>query len=637
MKTLIDLLDESVRKFSDNPYIYEKKNDSYEALTYREIKEQVYKIAAGFMALGLKKGDRVALVSESRNDWLISEMGILHTGAISVPLSILLKEGSDLKFRLDHTESRWIIISASQYDKINLIKNELKCLEKIILLDPKESYSPNEIFIGKVKSLGEEYLDKNYSKFTEIIKSVGPDDFASICYTSGTTTDPKGVILSHRNFIANIEQALTIIDADERWKTLLILPWDHSLAHTLGLYLSMKIGTSLAAVQWGKSYLDSLKHIPENIKEIKPFVMFSVPAIVKNFRKGIEKGVRDKGHFAERLFRHALKVAYRYNGIGWNRGKGLRIFLKPLVRLYDLILFKKVRADFGGNLKFLFCTGAMLDIELQKFFYAIGIPVLQGYGLSEGSPGISVNLVNRLKLGSSGTLFKNIDLKICDEEGRELPVGEKGEITFRGENVMKGYWKNEKTTNDTIRNGWLHTGDMGYLDKDGFLYINGRIKSLLISDTGEKYSPEEIEETITNRSRYINQIMLYNDQCKYTSALLIPDGEALRQWTMINGINAAEPEGVTIVLNHIQAEINQYRKGGIYDDLFPANWLPAAVAILDEPFSVDNKLISSVGKMIRIKIIERHRDKINFLYTTEGKSIVNEKNIEAVRKLLGAS
>jgi long-chain acyl-CoA synthetase len=635
MRTLIDLLENSAQEYADNPYILEKKSDRYEALTYKETKEQVYKVAAGFLALGLKKGDRVALISESRNDWVISELGVLHTGAICVPLSILLKESSDLKFRLDHTESRWIIISANQYGKIDSIKHDLKSLEKIILLDPKESYAPNEIFIGKVKSLGEEYLGKNYNKFMEIIKSVGPDDFASICYTSGTTTDPKGVILSHRNYTANIEQTLTIIDANEQWTTLLILPWDHSLAHTLGLYLIMKIGSSLASVQWGKSYLDSIKHIPENIKEIRPFLMLSVPALAKNFRKSIEKAVRDRGIFVEKLFRHALKVAYWYNGIGWDRGKGLRIFLKPLVRLYDIILFKKIRANFGGRLKFFISTGAMLDIELQKFFYAIGIPMLQGYGLSEGSPGISVNLENRHKLGSSGIIFKNLDLKICNEEGRELPVEEKGEIIFRGENVMKGYWKNEKATNETIRNGWVHTGDIGYVDKDGFLYVLGRFKSLLISDTGEKYSPEAIEETITSRSRFIYQIMLYNNQCKYTSALLVPTREALAIWVKINNIDPAEPGGVVAVLNLLESVIKQYKQGGVYNDLFPSKWLPAAVVILDEPFSAENKLISGVGKMVRTKIIERYRDKIDFLYTPEAKNIVNQRNIDAIKKVLG--
>ena len=372
------------------------------------------------------------------------------------------------------------------------------------------------------------------------IRSIGPDDYVNISYTSGTTADPKAIILSHRNYTANIEQTLTLMDVPEWWTTLLILPWDHSFAHTVGIYIMMATGASLAAVQSGKSYLDSLKHIPENIREIKPVFLLSAPALAKNFRKGIEKGIKDKGKLIEKLFRHALKIAYTYNGIGWDKGKGFRIFLKPLYKLYDVILFRKIRASFGGRLKFFFGGAALLDIELQKFFSAIGIPMLQGYGLSEASPVISGNVEKRYKLGSSGFLVKNLDLKICDEDGNELAVGKKGEIVIRGENVMKGYWKNERATRETIRDGWLYTGDMGYMDEDGFLYVLGRFKSLLISDDGEKYSPEGIEETITDRSPYIDQMMLYNNQNKYTSALLVPNREALARWAKSKNIDLAE-------------------------------------------------------------------------------------------------
>ena len=500
MKTIVELLENSAQKFADNPYLLEKKTDRYEAITYRETKEQAWKVAAGLLALGINKGDRIALLSESRTDWVLSELGILHARAICVPLSILLKEGADLKFRLDHSESRWIIVSRSQLDKINSIKKDLKNLEKVILLDPKEDYSQDEIYMGNVKKMGEEYLSKNHEKFMQTIESVGPDDYVNICYTSGTTADPKAIILSHRNYTANIEQALTLMDVPEWWTTLLILPWDHSFAHTVGIYIMMASGASIAAVQ-GKSYLDNLKHIPENIREIKPVFLLSAPTLAKNFRKGIEKGIRDKGPFIEKLFNHALKIAYSYNGIGWDKGKGTKILLKPLYSLYDQILFKKIRASFGGRLKFFFGGAALLDIELQKFFSAIGIPMLQGYGLSEASPVISGNMEKRHKLGSSGFLVKNLELKICDEDGNEMPVGKKGEIIVRGENVMKGYWKNEKATRETLRDGWLHTGDMGYMDEDGFLFVLGRFKSLLISDDGEKYSPEGIEETISDRSQ----------------------------------------------------------------------------------------------------------------------------------------
>jgi len=633
MKTIIELLENSSQKFADNPYIFEKKTDRYESLTYRETKEQVYKTAAGLLDLGVRKGDRVALISESRTDWVISELGVLHTGAICVPLSIMLKEGADLKFRLEHSETSWLIISGNQAGKISSIKKELKMLKKVILLDPREKYENDEVYMGDLKKSGEEYLKNNYERFLEIINSTGPDDYVNICYTSGTTADPKGIILSHRNYTANIEQTLTLMDVPDWWTTLLVLPWDHSFAHTVGIYIMMAVGASFAAVQ-GKSYIDTLKNIGGNIKEIKPVFMLSAPALAKSLRKGIEKGIRDKGPATEKLFNHAMKIAYRYNGTGWDRGKGLKILLKPLYKLYDIILFKKIRANFGGRLKFFFGGAALLDIELQRFFYAIGIPMFQGYGISEASPVISGNTEKKHKLGSSGIIVGMLDLKICNEEGIELPGGEKGEIVVRGENVMKGYWKNEKTTKETLRNGWLHTGDIGYVDSDGFLYVLGRFKSLLIGDDGEKYSPEGIEETITDRSKFIDQFMLYNNQNKYTSAILVPNKEALSRWAKNKNINLSEREGQEAVLFLIESVIDQYRQGGIYGDLFPSRWLPAAIALIDEPFTQDNALINTTGKMVRAKITEYHKDKIHFLYTPEAKNIVNPMNIETIKKIL---
>ncbi len=634
MKTIIELLENSSVKYADNPYLLEKESNKYKAITYRELKEQVYKVAAGLMVLGVQKGDRIALLSESRTDWVISELGVLHAGAICVPLSILLKEGSDLKFRLDHSETRWIIVSSNQLEKIDAIKSNLKNLEKIILLDSKEKYSEGEIYIGSVIVAGEEYLNNGREEFIKHIQSIGPDDYVNISYTSGTTADPKAIILSHRNYTSNIEQTLTLMDVPDWWTTLLILPWDHSFAHTVGIYIMMAVGASLAAVQSGRSYLDSLKNIPGNIREIRPVFLLSAPALAKNFRKGIEKGIREKGAIIEKLFNHALRVAYYYNGNGWNKGMGIRIILKPYYKLLDTILFKKIRAGFGGRLKFFFGGAALLDIELQKFFYAIGVPMFQGYGLSEASPVISGNTEMKHKLGSSGVLVKNLELKICDEDGNELDPGRKGEIIVRGENVMKGYWKNEKATNEAIRDGWLYTGDMGYIDEDGFLYVLGRFKSLLISDDGEKYSPEGIEETITDRSPYIDQLMLYNNQNKYTSALLIPNKESLTRWTKENNILLNSQEGIEALLKLIDSQVNQYKQGGAHDDLFPSRWLPSAIAILDEPFSVDNKLLNSLGKMVRTKIVEIHQDKIDYLYTPEAKTIINPRNVETMMRVM---
>ena len=635
MKTIIQLLENSATRYADNPYILEKRTDRYEAITFRETREQTFKVAAGLLSLGIKKGDRIGLISEGRIDWVISELGILHAGAVNVPLSIQLKEGADLQFRLDHSDARMVFVSGVSLERLNSIRGDLKKLEKVILLDPKEEYEKDEIFLGDLKKMGEEYLAKNMSEFLEMINSFGPDDYVNICYTSGTTADPKGIILSHRNYTSNVEQALTLMDVPTWWTTLLIMPWDHSFGHTVGIYIMLATGASFAAVQFGKSYLDSLKNIPVNIREIRPVFLLSAPALAKNLRKGIEKGIRDKGKTIEKLFNHALKTAYRYNGLGIDRGKGFRIFLKPLYKLYDIILFKKIRESLGGRLKFFFGGAALLDIELQRFFYAIGIPMYQGYGLSEASPVISGNTEARHKLGTSGIVVGSLELKICDDEGNELPVGTKGEIVIRGENVMKGYWKNEKTTAETIRDGWLHTGDMGYVDSDGFLYVLGRFKSLLISDDGEKYSPEGIEETITDRSQYVDFLVLHNNQNKYTTALLVPNKEALMRWAKNMNIDLSATVGQEAVLRELESVIDQYKQGGPYGDLFPSRWLPSAIAVLDETFTLDNGMMNSTMKIIRGKIAEHYKKRIEFLYTPEGKNIVNPDNISAIKRLFG--
>jgi long-chain acyl-CoA synthetase len=226
----------------------------------------------------------------------------------------------------------------------------------------------------------------------------------------------------------------------------------------------------------------------------------SVPALAMNFRKNIEKSIREKGRLINALFRHALKVSYKYNGIGYDKGKGIRILYKPLVRLYDKILFSKIREGFGGRLEYFIGGGALLDIELQRFFYAVGMPMFQGYGLTEASPVISSNSTKHHKLGSSGVLVKNMELRICDNERNPLPVGNQGEIVIKGENVMLGYWKNPEATAESIRDGWLYTGDLGYMDPDGYLYVLGRFKSLLIADDGEKYSPKGLKKLLRPRA-----------------------------------------------------------------------------------------------------------------------------------------
>jgi long-chain acyl-CoA synthetase len=634
MKSLIQFFEESEEKYSSNVYMWEKPQDKYEGTTYGETKKQVYEFAAGLIKLGIRKGDRLSLISEGRNYWVVGELGILYAGAVNVPLSVKLTP-DEIKFRIDHSGSRMVLVSSIQAQKLKQVIDECKTIEKIIHFDTQEEYSEKEIHFNEVRKIGREWLEspENKSQFEEIKTSIKPSDFANICYTSGTTADPKGIILTHGNYVTNVYQAYSLIDIPSFYKTLLILPWDHSFGHTCGIYAFMGKGASIASVKTGKTPMETLRHLPVCLNEIKPNLLMSVPSIAKNFRKNIEKGIKEKGKMAEILFKHALKISYSYNKEGWNKGRGLQKIKKPLIDLYDKILFKKIRENFGGELDYFIGGGALLDIELQRFFYALGIPMYQGYGLSEASPVISTNSAGKHKLGSSGILVNNMDLKICDDEGKELPVGQKGEIVIRGGNVMYGYWKNESATRETIKDGWLYTGDMGYMSEDGFLYVFGRFKSLLIADDGEKFSPEGIEEAISEQSKYIDQCMLYNNQNAYTVALVVPNQHALKVFLEEKNLTADSDEGKRAITTLLENEVNEYRTNGKYGNMFPQRWLPVAIGILEEGFAEENGLMNSTMKIVRGKIMDRYMELIDYLYTPDAKDVNNERNIEEIEKM----
>ena len=633
MRTLIELFETSTAKFPNNPLLWEKPKDRYIPSTYLEIRQQVYEFGAGLMSLGFQKEERIGLLSEGRNNWLVSELGIFYCGGVNVPLSVKL-EAAELKFRLAHSGSRMVIVSAGHVSKINEVISDLPEIDYVIHLDPIENPGSKDLFFGDIQARGREFLnsEENQKMFEAIWKNVQPDDVANISYTSGTTADPKGIMLTQLNYTANVIQANTVLEISENYKTLAVLPWDHSFAHTACLYTFMFRGASVGSVQTGRTPMETLRNVPVNIQEFKPDILMSVPALSKSFRKNIEKGIQAKGKITEMLFNHGLKVAYHYNGDGWNRGKGWRSLLKPEYALLDKILFSKIRGAFGGNLKFFIGGGALLDTELQRFFFAIGTPVYQGYGLTEAAPVISANSPLAVKFGSSGKTVQYLETKICDADGVILPAGEKGEIVVKGENVMKGYWKNPKASEETLKGGWLHTGDLGYLSADGYLYVLGRFKSLLIGNDGEKFSPEGIEEAIIDQSLYIDQAMLFNNQNPYTVGFIVPNIAAINRSLIKHGLEPGTNEGNLKSLEIIKQEIDAYRKGGKFEGEFPERWLPTAIIVLPEAFTEQNHLLNSTMKMVRGKITEYFKSEMEFIYTPEGKEIANSRNMVAIKK-----
>lgn len=630
--TIIDFVEKYTREYASHVFLREKPADHWTETTFEQTRLEAYRVAAGLMSLGINKGDRISLLSEGRNLWVIGELGILYAGAVNVPLSIKLEEGSDLVFRIRHSDSRFVMVSGSQLPKIRRIVSELPALEKIIVFDEIEDRRDNEIAMSEVLALGDAFLKEHPGELEARYRSIGPDDYANISYTSGTTADPKGILLTHRNYTANVEQAHSVVAIEPDSVMLIILPLDHCFAHVAGFYTMMSYCGSIATVPIGKTPMAALRNIPMAIKEVRPHVMLSVPALARNFKKNIETAIKAKGPKVEKLYNFALNLAISYNKEYYNRGGILQIWKKPLIALFDKLIFKTVRQNLGGRMQFFIGGGALLDIELQRYYCAIGIPMFQGYGLSEATPIISANSAGHCIFGSSGRVVKPMDIKICDGDGKSLPYGERGEIVVRGENVMAGYWKNPVSTAETVVDGWLHTGDMGYMRDEEFLYVVGRFKSLLISADGEKYSPEGFEDSLTDGSKYIDQVVLHNNQDPYTTVIVVPNKEALKEYVKSSnpGVDIDSREAKELMLKKIQDEVNSYRKGGSRAGMFPERWLPAAIIVADEPFTEQNHMVNSTMKIVRGKVEKHYADRIEYALTPEGKNLLNDKNIASL-------
>ncbi len=629
--TIIDLFERSCLKFPGNVYLWEKQGGNYKPTTYIQTRDEARAVAGGFMAAGLKKGEKVALLSEGCNDWVFAELGLLYAGGVNVPLSIKLTD-KELIFRINHSDARFLVLSDHYVGTLRRIEAEIPGIEKIYVIKHSSPEQGKYNSFERLKDEGRFWEEENAGELEKRMAAVCSDDIANISYTSGTTAEPKGIMLSHGNYVANVLQSDSLIQIPEHYRVLLFLPWDHSFAHTVGIYSFMYNGASLAAVDFGRSSMEYLRNIPLNLKEVKPHILLSVPAIAKNFRKNIEAGIKQKGQLVQKIYHWGLRLGYWYYGFGNTRGYGIKILCRPVIKFLDVLVFAKIRDIFGGNLQFFVGGGALLDTELQRYFRVLGIPMYQGYGLSEASPVISSNRPQLYHFGSSGQLVKPLELKICDENGKTLPEGEKGEIVIRGGNVMKGYWKNEKSTAETIREGWLYTGDLGYMDEQGLLYVLGRFKSLLIAEDGEKFSPEGIEEAIVELSPYIDHCVLYNNQSPYTSGLIVPNRMALLEYLGRKGVKPGTVEGYKLMLNKIYQELLKFRKDGKHAGLFPERWLPAVVAVLPEALCEQNGTINSTAKIVRRKVYEVFREELNFVYTPEGKDIRNSRNTYNIRQ-----
>lgn len=635
-RNVIHLLRQAAEKFASVPYLNDKTDSGWKGTSFGETADRATLIASALLELGFGKDDRIALLSEGRTDWVVTEYGMLMAGCINVPLSIkLLPE--EIVFRLNHAQCKAIIVSANTLEKalpaivkldepIRVIYLDESPERQISLLNASGIALSDIITLPQLLEMGKNSLEKNLARLSEFENNLPEDQIVNICYTSGTTGDPKGIMLTHLNYYSNSTDAMQYFDVHARDRLLVILPLDHSFAHTVGIYACAVKGLSIFFVDARGGNKNIVRNIPENLKEVNPHFLLTVPTLTGNFMQKMKEGVYAKGALIKRLFEAGLAAGIEQYGDGYGTTKKLSWSKKLVYKITDKLIFTKLRQVFGNSIRFCVGGGALLDLSQQQFFAAIGVPVYQGYGLTEAAPIISANTPQVHKLGTSGRVIPNLECVIADEEGKPLPAGTQGEIVIRGNNVMAGYFKNPEASAKVLRNGRLYTGDLGYYDEDGFLVVVGRKKALLIAPNGEKYSPEGIEEAITNTSRYFSQVMIYNDMKPYTVALVTMD--EIRQQRLRNDYHQVDAEHI---LEQLTKDFHTYADHPNYHGHFPKLWMPKLFAILPEPFTEQNFMLNSTMKMVRHKVMDNYGQLIEMMYEPDAEQRTTEHNLNLIR------
>lgn len=626
--------------FPDRPYALRKTESGWFSRSYAELRDDAITLACALAPYGVGPGDTAVVLAEGSPEWITAEFATIYLGAMSVPLSIRLV-AEELPYRMNHSEAKCLFVSRNTVDTVLAAAPafERHDLLVVFLDDDHESIQRvtavadklgvHEVLaLSQLLKLGRNIAPEIRAKLVARETEADENDVVTISYTSGTTGNPKGIMLTHRNYYVNCEDSVQMFEVPYNFQTLLVLPCDHSFAHTVGIYASLKRGFSLYFVDARGGPMGMLRNIPVNLVEAAPNFLLSVPALTANMMKKMSAGVRAKGPVISAVFERGVAAGIRYHGNGFHRPSVLtRLAALPAYLLARLLIFGKLRSAFGPRIEYCVGGGALLDLQQQEFFRAIGVPVYQGYGLTEAAPVVSSNTPRACKLGTAGRPAPSVEVRVVREDDSECAPGEQGEVVVRGENIMAGYFKNPEATAEAMRGGVLHTGDLGFLDEDGFLSVVGRVKALLISSDGEKYSPEEIEATIAAESALVSQVMLYNDHCRFTSALIVPEQDELRRRS-----SELSPEEL---LRELSQAVTMFRTNAEFKRRFPAQWVPSTFQVITEPWSLDNRLLNSTSKLVRHKVAEHHRDLIEYMYSDEGASWDNPRNIQACRELLG--
>lgn len=592
IRTLNQLLADACGRRKDQPALMHKHGGEWKTVTGGEWLERARDAAMGLAARGIDRGDRVVLLSENRVEWFEIEAALQILGAVTVPIYPTLTAKQAAYIARDSGAKALIAGSVEQQAKLASVLADLPDAKALFAVDAPTAEGYAAETWEAVKEAGRAARAQDPEAPQKRAAAVEPDDTATIIYTSGTTGNPKGVMLTQQNLVRNALVAAKVLAFREDDLAMSVLPYSHVFARMVEHYLYPHCGVPIAIAE-------NMGKLVENIGEVKPTIMACVPRFYEKMRDRVLESAAAGSPLKQKIFHWAFRVGHemgRCRQEGTAPGSGLRFRYGLATKL----VFSKLHARLGGRMRLFVSGGAALPREVAEFFLAAGWLVIEGYGLSETSPVITVNRPGAFRFGTVGQVVEGVEVKIADD----------GEILCRGHNVMKGYHGNHAATEAVIRDGWFHTGDVGEVDADGFLRITDRKKDLLVTAGGKNVAPQPIEGVI-KASPVIAEVVMVGDGKPYLSALVAPDFDGLAAWCRENGVEASSPGEMAAnekVQEHLQAEVDR-----LGSDLASFERIKK-IAVIAEVFSIESGELTPTLKVKRRVVTERYADRIAALY-----------------------
>lgn len=588
LDSLPAVLADTIRRQGARPALGQKVDGRWVEISYERLYERVRDFAAGLAGLGVGSGDAVALMSDNRPEWPIADLAAQSLGAITVPVYPTLETGQVAHILEDSGAKAAIVEHAELLGRVEAGRDRAPALESLVVLEA--AGAENALSFGAVERDGE---SRPLDGWEEGWRSISRDAVATIIYTSGTTGLPKGVVLTQGNLLSNLEGIFDALPVSADDVMLSLLPLSHVFERTGGHYLGLAAGCSIY-------YAESIEKVPENLREVRPTLCISVPRLYEKMYDRVLQGVKEAGGLKQRMFEDAVacgKRAYDIERAGGSVGGTLKLKLA----VYDRLVFGKLREAVGGRLKYFVSGGAKLNPEIGKLFYAAGVRIVEGYGLTETSPVVSCNRLERIRFGTVGPPLDNLEVKI----------GETGEVQVKGPSVMRGYLNDEQATNEVFtENGFYRTGDIGEFDEAGYLKITDRAKNLIVLSTGKNVAPQLVETALA-AAPYISQTVLVGDGRKYVTALVVPDYDAVRRTLGSDSRNeelATDERARALIGSDIEAATTG----------FAAYERPKRFALLPRELSQEEGELTPTLK-VKLKVVrERYGELVEDLYSETG-------------------